>query len=66
MNLDNLAVNFRDAFYNKRFLGDTSVDLSELSLRDAYLVQDRVTEKRVQKGETVVGYKVGCTSPAIR
>jgi len=66
MNLDNLAVNFCDAFYNKKFLGDTSVDLSELSLRHAYLVQDRVTEKRVQKGETVVGYKVGCTSPAIR
>ena len=66
MNLDTLAVNFFDAFYNRRFSGDTSINLSELSLRDAYLVQDKVTEKRVQKGETVVGYKVGCTSPAIR
>lgn len=66
MNLDNLAVNFYDAFYNRRFLGDTSLNLSELSLRDAYLVQDKVTEKRVQKGEIVVGYKVGCTSPAIQ
>ena len=66
MNLDNLAVNFLDAFYNKRFSGDTSIDLSELSLRDAYLVQDKVVKKRVQKGETVIGYKVGCTSTAIR
>jgi 2-keto-4-pentenoate hydratase len=46
--------------------GDTSLNLSALSLSDAYLVQDKVAEKRVQKGETVVGYKVGCTSPAIR
>jgi 2-keto-4-pentenoate hydratase len=66
MNLDNLAVNFCDAFYNRRFSGDTLIDLSELSLRDAYLVQDKVVKKRVQKGETVVGYKVGCTSTAIR
>ena len=66
MNLDSLAVNFYDAFYNRRFSGDTSIDLSELSLRDAYLVQDKVVKRRVQKGETVIGYKVGCTSPAIR
>ena len=40
--------------------------VSELSLEEAYAVQDRVAAMRVARGEVVVGYKVGCTSRAIR
>jgi 2-keto-4-pentenoate hydratase len=41
-------------------------DIAGLSLSDAYEVQDRFVAHRVQDGAKVVGWKVGCTSSAIR
>jgi len=41
-------------------------DMASLSVEDAYEVQRRVIAARVARGEQVVGYKVGCTSRAIR
>jgi 2-keto-4-pentenoate hydratase len=41
-------------------------NLASLSLDDAYQLQRQVIAARVADGETVVGYKVGCTSGAIR
>ncbi len=64
--LDNFAAQFYHAFYNNEWLGGTGSKLSELSMKDAYEVQRLVAEKRVQAGEEVVGYKVGCTSTAIQ
>lgn len=43
-----------------------SLDMRSLSLDDAYEVQRRVIAALVRGGERVVGYKVGCTSKAIR
>lgn len=43
-----------------------TIDIGALSLDDAYTVQEQVIERRVAKGERVVGYKVGCTSRDIR
>src|SRR5262245_10254559 len=40
--------------------------IEALSLDDAYEVQRRVIAARAAEGEQVVGYKVGCTSRAIR
>lgn len=40
--------------------------IGSLSLDDAYEIQRRVIEARTAAGERVVGYKVGCTSRAIR
>jgi len=40
--------------------------IDSLNIDDAYRVQDAVLELRKFRGETVVGYKVGCTSRAIR
>ena len=37
-----------------------------LSLEEAYLLQAAVAELRVRRGERIIGYKVGCTSPTIR
>ncbi len=42
------------------------LDISRLSLAQAYQVQDGVAAARVQHGAKVVGWKVGCTSAAIR
>jgi 2-keto-4-pentenoate hydratase len=42
------------------------LDISRLSLAQAYEVQDGFIAARVQQGAKVVGWKVGCTSTAIR
>ena len=64
--VDTLAQCFFDVLYGGKFSGDVLFDISELSLDQAYRVQDSVTQKRIEKGESVVGYKVGCTSFAIQ
>ena len=38
----------------------------DLSVEDAYDVQSRLVERRIEDGATVVGHKVGLTSQAIR
>ncbi len=40
--------------------------ISTLSIDEAYSVQQLVIESRLSRGERAVGYKVGCTSSAIR
>jgi 2-keto-4-pentenoate hydratase len=37
-----------------------------LALPEAYALQHEVTRLRERRGEKVIGYKVGCTSPTIR
>jgi 2-keto-4-pentenoate hydratase len=37
-----------------------------LNVADGYELQSAVAELRCQRGERIIGYKVGCTSPAIR
>jgi len=56
---------FFHAFYSNTWrLDDSSVD--GLSVLESYQIQNLVCEKRIDLGESVVGYKVGCTSQAIR
>ena len=64
--IDSLANKFYDAFYKRKWIGELEPPVSELSIREAYEVQDLVTQMRIDKGEEVVGFKVGCTSEAIR
>ena len=64
--IESLGTSFSNAFYSGRFDGDLNFPISSLSLDDAYRIQDRVIQLRMEKGEQVVGYKVGCTSRAIR
>ena len=66
MAIDLLARKFTQAFYEGGWRGEIEPPVSDLSIAEAYAVQDLVTEMRVQKGEEVVGFKVGCTSEAIR
>jgi len=40
--------------------------VTRLSIKEAYEVQDLVVKKRIASGERVAGFKVGCTSEAIR
>ena len=64
--LDLLANKFTQAFYERNWSGKLEPPVSHISIAEAYKVQDLVVERRVQRGEEVVGYKVGCTSDAIR
>ena len=53
--------------YLRHHLTRTSpVDISALSLEEAYAVQQEYLATRIASGERFIGYKVGCTSPAIR
>jgi 2-keto-4-pentenoate hydratase len=64
--LHQLAADFCHAFYEKQWPSDGAPDVSDLSIAESYRVQDLVAERRIALGERVVGYKVGCTSAAIR
>lgn len=64
--LHSIATRFYHAFYENKWLGGNDPDLSKLSISDAYEVQRLVSEQRVQSGEKVIGYKIGCTSTAIQ
>jgi 2-keto-4-pentenoate hydratase len=61
---------FVDTFLDRRqtreLEPDGGLSIGDLSLPEAYEVQQRVIDARVARGEKVVGYKVGCTSRAIR
>ena len=64
--IDLLAAKFFEAFYEREWRGALEPQVSQLSIAEAYDVQDLVTQMRIDKGEKVVGFKVGCTSQAIR
>ena len=60
-----LAEAFFDAHYTKVWRPEKSSP-RRLTISEAYQVQNQVCAKRIARGESVVGYKVGCTSRAIR
>ena len=64
--IDLLASKFTQAFYERNWSGEFEPPVSDISIAEAYAVQDLVAEMRVQRGEEIVGFKVGCTSEAIR
>lgn len=64
--IDTLARKFVHAFYEGSWEGEPDPPITNLSITDAYRVQDLVADMRVQRGEEIVGFKVGCTSDAIR
>ncbi len=64
--LKEFAEVFFDLFQKKPLDDVAALPVHSLSLDDAYTVQRMVIESRVAQGEEAVGYKVGCTSRAIR
>ena len=64
--LDKLVDAFVDAFYTKNWHTEQAFSLHSLSVSESYQVQAMVAHKRIALGERMVGYKVGCTSDAIR
>ena len=64
--INELAKRFYHTFYQNCWPTKQKPDLRELSIDQSYQVQDIVTNMRIEKGEQVIGFKVGCTSHAIR
>jgi 2-keto-4-pentenoate hydratase len=64
--LDKLVDGFVDVFYTKNWPTEQVFSLHSLTVLESYKVQAMVADKRIALGERVVGYKVGCTSEAIR
>jgi 2-keto-4-pentenoate hydratase len=54
------------ADYDTHNPGTVFADGIVLSVSEAYELQAAVAELRLRRGERIVGYKVGCTSPKIR
>ncbi len=64
--IETFADAFLHAFRNGSWPGEPEASFGDLSLEESYRVQDLVAARRVAEGEVVAGYKVGCTSAAIR
>ena len=64
--LNVVADNFIHAFYKREWPDHSTQSFTNLSIQESYQVQDLVAKKRIEKGERITGFKVGCTSKAIR
>lgn len=49
--IEDLADNFLEAFYQGTYPGDRTFDIGKLSIEQAYQIQEKVSEKRINKGE---------------
>ena len=64
--LEAFACELTQGWRDGRLQRHTDVSIADLSIAEAYEVQDRVVARRVAAGARHAGYKVGCTSRAIR
>ena len=64
--INTFAKRFYDLFYQRGWSHKLAPYVDDLSIDEAYRVQDLVAKMRIESGEEVVGFKVGCTSRAIR
>ena len=64
--IDSLAREMTGIFRDHRLDRTGEADIHALSLDQAYEVQKAFLAARIKEGERPVGYKIGCTSPAIR
>jgi len=53
-------------FHDRHLTRKSTIDIKALSMDEAYAVQERYLAARIANGDRIIGYKVGCTSSAIR
>jgi 2-keto-4-pentenoate hydratase len=66
MLVDSFAKEMTGIYRNHHLTRTSSADIRAFSLEQAYSVQEMYLAARIASGERFIGYKVGCTSPAIR
>lgn len=64
--IETFAQEITGIFRNHSLERTADIEIQTLSLEDAYKVQQKYLAGRIAAGERAVGFKVGCTSPAIR
>ena len=64
--LHELGTQFGRLFYERQLESSALPTLATATVDEAYLAQDAAIAFRVARGETVTGYKVGCTSKSIQ
>ncbi len=64
--VDLFAREITGIFRNHSLDRTSDTEIQTLSIDEAYAVQGKYLATRIASGERTVGYKVGCTSPAIR
>jgi 2-keto-4-pentenoate hydratase len=64
--VDVFAREITQIFHYHRLTRKSIIDIQTLSIDEAYAVQEKYLAARIAVGERPIGYKVGCTSPAIR
>lgn len=55
-----------EAFVERRTIAPLTEQVPDITLEDAYKIQERYIERRLQAGETIVGKKIGVTSKAVQ
>ena len=62
--LDSIATDFFHTFYNKEPLADSGSYIANLSIAEAYTVQDLVAQKRIQRGTSkAIRAQLGFSKP---
>jgi 2-keto-4-pentenoate hydratase len=64
--VDLFAEEISGIFRDHRLSRTSDFDIQRLSVDEAYAVQKKYLAGRIASGERTIGYKVGCTSPAIQ
>jgi 2-keto-4-pentenoate hydratase len=64
--VDVFAEEISGIYRDHRLSRTGNIDIQQLSIDEAYSVQQKYLARRIAKGERTIGYKVGCTSPAIQ
>jgi 2-keto-4-pentenoate hydratase len=62
----NIVDAYLQVFKTKSYHLNPEINLEKLSIEQAYQIQQRIIEARVNGGERIVGYKVGCTSRSVQ
>lgn len=63
---DALAARLIDATRERRAIPPLTTDHPEMTVADAYAVQQRIVASRIAAGERIVGWKLGLTSKAMQ
>lgn len=64
--VNELAIELIDAEDNCKTIDRISTRYPDISMEDAYTIQDRVIELKLARGESIIGKKIGLTSKGIR
>lgn len=64
--IDRIAEELLEAERSKQPIAPLTERYTELNIMDAYKIQLAITEKKIQKGRSIIGKKVGLTSRAMQ